>query len=183
MSRSPQEGEWCIERLTPAHRVESFDSGEDSLNEYLRTRALPDMEIGASATRVLVRVGETVAHGYFTLVNCQIVRNEMAGRDRSHLLRRLVPATLLAQMAISSELRGGQGVGEVLLMQAFHAAVEGAAISGSYALVLDAVNDKLLNWYQGFGLRPLKDEGHPRRLYITMRELRRLDIAALERAR
>jgi hypothetical protein len=181
VSPSPSEEEWRIEPLTPAHEVDRFDSGEESLDGYLRTRALPDMEIGASASRVLVRAGEFVVRGYFTLLNCQIVRAEMERRDRSYGLRRVVPATLLAQIAISSELRGGQGVGELLLMQAFHTAVEAAAISGSYALVLDALNDKLLVWYQGFGLRRLKDEGNPHRLYITMRELRSLDIATPER--
>jgi ribosomal protein S18 acetylase RimI-like enzyme len=171
-----REGSWLLEPLSPDHEIEDFTCGEREVDDYLHQQALSDMKIAAAATRVLVEAGSNAVRGYFTLVNCQVVRNELPGRDRrGRRFRRHVPATLLAQLAISSDLQGS-GAGTHLLMQAMNIAAMAAELSGSFVLVLDAATERAAAWYQRFGFRRLNDDENPTRLFITIPEIRDLGI-------
>jgi hypothetical protein len=58
---------WRIEPLSHAHDRESFDCGEQELNEFLRKYALQNQEKGIARTFVAVKPNRKRVDGYYTL--------------------------------------------------------------------------------------------------------------------
>ena len=65
------------EKLKPDHHVSSFESGVPVLDDWLRRRALPNQESGASRTYV-VCVGKRVV-GYYALAAGAVAQAEATG--------------------------------------------------------------------------------------------------------
>ena len=136
-----------IEPLTREHNRKIFNCNEESVNEFLREKALQDQERDLSRTMVLVDVKSDVKRilGYHTLVMSQ-VRQEEIPNDRPKITRG-IPVILLGQIGIDAAFQG-QGFGDLLLMDVQARVVEMSQKIGIRALMLDARNEKLAEWYQ-----------------------------------
>ena len=82
MSRSEQPLS-APEKLRADHDLSQFDSGEPSLDDWLRRRALPNEESGASRTYV-VCAGQHVV-GYYALAVGAVTHAEAPGRVRRNM--------------------------------------------------------------------------------------------------
>jgi GNAT superfamily N-acetyltransferase len=159
---------FIIEPLDPArHQRAEFDCGVEALNDFLRTRARREMDMGTCACFVLVpeTAPEQIA-GYYTLSAAIIRRVELP----EVLLKKLprypeIPATLLGRLARSLAFNGA-GIGDRLIISALWRAAEGARQVASWAVVTDPKDEKARCFYENFGFRPLT----ARRLFIPMKD-------------
>ena len=85
------------EKLRPDHDLSSFDSGTPVLDDWLRRRALPNQESGASRTYV-VCAGRRVV-GYYALAAGAVAQSEATGRTRRNMPDP-VPVMVIGRLAI-----------------------------------------------------------------------------------
>lgn len=169
-------------RDAPSFRVEPFDPGRharggfscgvESLDTYLQTQASQDMRRKANAVFVLVPVDtpELIA-GFFTLCAYALDQGEVPEAARKWIPRYpLVSATLLGRLAIAREYQG-QGLGSVLLARALRKAYESADTVGSSMVVVDAIDDGAIRFYEAHGFVRLPDSA---RLVLPIRQIARM---------
>lgn len=123
-----------------------FDSGEPSLDDYLRRRALANHVQGASRCFVTCRDARVV--GYYALASASVQHHEVAGKVRRNMPDP-VPVILLTRLAVDREEQGS-GLGKNLLRDAILRAVEASEIIGVRALLVHALNDTARAFYAHF---------------------------------
>ena len=65
-----------------------------------------------------------------------------------------LPATLLGRLARALEFEG-QGIGDLLMVDALTRAYESSSVIGSVAVVVDPKDEKAARFYGAFGFQPL----------------------------
>lgn len=145
-----------------------FDSGDDSLDHYLRTRALANHAEGASRCYVTCRAGRVV--GFYALASASVQRRNVTGAVRRNMPEP-IPAILLSRLAVD---RGeqGKGVGRGLLRDAIIRSVRAADLIGVRALLVHAINDEARKFYSDFGFTPSPTD--PMHLLLLIRDARKV---------
>ena len=143
-----------VERISAAHRLESFESGVADLDRWLRNSALVAAAAGTAATYVLCR-GDRVI-GYYALAMSAVVHAGAPTRLRRGMPDP-VPAVLLARLAVDRHEQGRR-LGGQLLVDALGRCVRGGRELGARAVVIDAIDERAAEFYRHFGFRDL-DEG------------------------
>lgn len=140
-------------RPRPIHEDDDssqFDSGEPSLDEYLRRRALPNHGEGASRCFVTCRQGRIV--GYYALAAASIQHRDLSGRYRRNMPDP-VPVILLSRLAVDRKEQGS-GLGTSLLRDAVARSVAAAEIVGVRALLVHALHEQARSFYLKFDFEP-----------------------------
>ena len=145
-----------------------FDCGDDSLDHYLRTRALANHAEGASRCYVTCRAGRVV--GFYALASASVERRNATGAVRRNMPEP-IPAILLSRLAVD---RGeqGKGLGRGLLRDAIIRSVRAADLIGVRALLVDAVDDTARNLYSHLGFTPSPTD--PMHLLLSIKDARRI---------
>ena len=180
---------FTIEPLAPNHDRAAFFCREPTLTDYKTgPKAFRDMANYSAVVHVCVDT-EKVVWGYFTLHNYSILRHDLlsslygpdwenptdrAGKKLLGDLRRAFPypevsVTLLGKLAGHQLLRGS-GFGNALMTQMLEKVWEGAQLTASRALVLDAKNDNLVQLYKDYGFQLLSTQD--RRMFMLMDTIR-----------
>ena len=154
------------------HNRAAFVCGVESLDHYLKAQATQDMRRKANAVFVMVPLdAPRQIAGYFTLCALALDHGEVPEAARKHLPRYpLVSATLIGRLAVAKG-RQRQGLGSLLLARALRKAYENAAVVGSAMVVVDAIDQAALGFYQAHGFTPLPDS---LRLILPLRAVGRL---------
>ena len=152
------------EKLKPDHDFSSFDSGTPVLDDWLRRRALPNQESGASRTYVICAGNRVV--GYYALAAGAVARAEATGRTRRNMPDP-VPVMVMGRLAIDSAYQG-RGLGRALLRDAVLRTAQAAEIAGIRALLVHAISEDAKRFYERCGFRPSPLD--PMTLMITMRD-------------
>jgi len=136
-----------IEPVSRDNNRNAFDCGDEQVNRFLREQALQDHERNLSRTMVLINEGGDSARiiGYHTLVMAHVKQEEIPG-DRPKI-KRGIPVILLGQLGIDKEFQRRR-YGELLLMDAQARVDEVSRRTGVRAMMLDARNDRLAQWYE-----------------------------------
>ena len=154
-----------FELLDAAHNRASFSCGVAVLDHYLQKQAGQDVRRRVAAAFVATPDGKTIA-GYYTLsqhsVDLGVLPEEFAGKLPKYPL---VPATLIGRLAVSASFRG-QGVGELLLMDALHRCLGGSRQVASAAVIVDAKDERVAAFYRKYGFLELPKVA--RRLFLPM---------------
>jgi GNAT superfamily N-acetyltransferase len=125
-----------IEPLSDQHDRESFASGIEPLDRYLRQQAGQDARRRVATCFVLVGDDDRVLLGYYTLAATSIALAELPEALAKRLPRYpVVPATLMGRLAVDARHQG-RGHGEFMLLDAFSRALRNEI--ASYAFVVDA---------------------------------------------
>lgn len=140
--------------LTENHDLTQFDSGEPSLDSWLRNHALTLGRRRLSATHVWADSGSRVL-GYATLAAGSIARQDLT-KAIGHGFPDTIPATLLARLAIHRELQG-QKLGGVLLAEILGIAAESATAVAAAFVVVDALHEKAAEFYVHHGFSRLPE--------------------------
>lgn len=130
--------------------VATFDSGEPSLDNYLRTRALTNHATGASRCFVTCRDGRVV--GFYALASASVERSSVPGRVRRNMPN-LVPVILLSRLAIDAD-EHGRGLGAQLLRDAITRCVGVADVIGVRAILVHALHEQARTFYAHFDFAP-----------------------------
>lgn len=153
--------------LAVGDRLSDFRCGEESLDIWLRGRARRNEKSGASRTMVSVTREGRVA-GYYCLASSAIDRGDgppplAAGMPSS------IPIVLLGRLAVDQEF-AGRGLGFSLLQHATLRALDAAATIGIHALLVHAISDEVVPFYERFGFTPFPDAR--RTLFLLTKDAR-----------
>lgn len=164
-------GRFFIEPLDKnKHNRAAFSSDHEALTTYLRQQATQDIKKHVAAVFVLTPDGKTIA-GYYTLSQYAVAAGDLPDPVIQNLkLPRYpqLPATLIGRLARGLDWKG-QGVGELLLIDALRRALESSQTVASVAVVVDAKDDRAKTFYKKYGFIELPD--HPNRLFLPMKTI------------
>jgi GNAT superfamily N-acetyltransferase len=155
------------ERLDRRHPRRGFRSGEQTVDNWLATKALQHQEKHLSVTKVLLDEAGQIA-GYYTLATGQVDFSYLPAELRRKLPRRTLPVVVLAWLGVS-EGRQRQGLGTLLLAQALRDCWEAGKTFAFVAVVLDCVNDAAKAFYEKWDFQELP--GRPYRLFTSAKRL------------
>jgi GNAT superfamily N-acetyltransferase len=168
--------DWAVEPLSPRHDRGDFDCGRPALSDWLRRHAGQFERRDLARVFVATREGSSRVLGYFTLSNYQVAFDELPPGDFGKYPRMPLPAVLIGKLAADVSARG-QGLGRLLLMGAFRRIQDIADRTGACAVIVEAIDDEARDFYLHHDFSTL--QGDPRRLFMTVRKIRKLGLPAM----
>ena len=164
-------GNFKIEPLDEHHDRAAFSCGKDPLDQYLRNQAGQAAGKNLAAVFILTPDGEKIA-GYYTLSSYVVKLDEIPEEIAKKLTRmQEIPATLLGRLARSIEFRG-QGIGEILLVDALKRALQNSAHVASWAVIVDAKDEQAAGFYKHCGFVPFPSKTN--RLFLPMSSVHKM---------
>lgn len=158
------------EPLGDDHQINTFDSGEPVLDDWLRRRARANQTSGASRTYVVCE-GTRVA-AYYALASGAIAQAGTPGRFRRNMPDP-IPVVVLARLAVDKNYQG-RGLGRALFRDAAQRVANAADTIGIRGIVVHAISEEARKFYIALGFDSCPAEAMT--LVVTLRDLR----AALE---
>lgn len=150
--------------LLAAQSRKDFDCGNDSLNAYLRRQAGQDQRKRFTLCYLLMETDTDKVAGYFAMSAGGIPATDLPEATSKRLPRYpSIPVVRIGRLAISTEYQG-QGVGGTLLFDAIRRA--STSEFGVYAIVVDAIDDAAVSFYQHHGFICFGDD--PRSLFLPV---------------
>lgn len=132
------------------------------LDDWLRRHART--ATGQGTRTYILLDGARAVVGYFALAPHYLACDEAPpGLVRG--APRLIPAILLAKLALDTSVQG-QRLGADLLVRALSTIVDAAQLAGGRVVVVDAADDDARSFYQHHNFLPLP--GHDRRLVMKL---------------
>ena len=154
------------EPLADDHHIDSFDSGEPVLDEWIKRRARGNQATGASRTYVVCEVKRVVA--YYALASGAIAQASVPGRFRRNMPDP-IPVVVLARLAVDRNLQG-QGLGRALFRDAAQRVAQAADTIGIRGIVVHAISEEARKFYIALGFDPCPDEAMT--LVVALRDIR-----------
>jgi GNAT superfamily N-acetyltransferase len=152
--------------LAERHEMDQFDSGEASLDEWLKKRARANQASGAS--RVFVTCDGNRVAGYYSLSSSSIMPALVPGRFRRNMPDP-IPVVLLGRLAVDKAWQK-QGLGRGLFRDAALRVSQAAEAIGVRGIVVHAISEDARKFYLGLGLTPCVDQ--PMTLVVTLQDIR-----------
>jgi GNAT superfamily N-acetyltransferase len=154
--------------LCAHHRLEGFDCGKASLNDWLVRHALQAHGSGSAKTFV-VRDGERLA-GYYSLTVGQIDTQDAPERFRKGMASYPLPIVILARLAVDRQAQG-RGIGIGMLKDAIRRTLLIAEHAGVRAMLTHPIDEEAARFYGRFGFEasPLREQ----QLVLLLKDARR----------
>jgi len=158
-----------IELLSKEHNRQDFDCGKELLNNYLKQQASQDVNRKLAVCFVLCVKDSSEIMGYYTLSNNSIPLSSFPEDIRKKFPKsyKAIPTTLLGRLAIALKFQG-QGVGSALLIDALKKSYLASRELGSFAVVVDPIDDSAIEFYAKYDFIKLPDSG---KMFLTMKTL------------
>lgn len=150
------------EPLDPTrHQLDSLDSGEPAVDDWLREHAAGAEARRVARTFVWCRADEVVVVGYYSLAGHRLARGDLPkgiGRGSPAEVPAVpeVPAVLLVRLAIDASLQG-QCLGGALLADALMRVVAATELVAGRFVVVDALHEDAATFYEHHGFRRIAD--------------------------
>ncbi len=163
--------EFQVQPLGPHHDRSGFSCGVEPLDNYLKRQARQDVRKRVAAVFVLIPDSSIIA-GFYTLSQYSIDLGRIP-QDIARTLPKypIVPATLIGRLAVNAVFRG-QGLGELLLMDALHRSLTLSQHVASAAVIVDAKDDPAMRFYRKYGFLELPNAKG--RLFLPMATIEQL---------
>ncbi|MCK0506603.1 GNAT family N-acetyltransferase [Aromatoleum anaerobium] len=149
--------------LAADHLLEGFASGEASLDEWLKRRALSNQLSGASRTFV-VTDQEARVFGYYAMAVGAVSHRMATGGVRRNMPDP-IPVMVLARLAIDHRAQGIK-LGAALLQDAVNRAVAVSQNAGVRALLVHALHERAKQFYEHYGFQ--ESPQHPMTLMLRL---------------
>jgi GNAT superfamily N-acetyltransferase len=142
------------ERITAEHNIAAFKSGEETLDEWLRKRALKNSSSGGSRCFVICEANTVI--GYYSL-SSGAVAHDTAPKAMRRNMPDPLPAMLLGRLAIDRRYHN-QGLGSALLRDAMLRTLGISQETGVALMFVHALHDQAKQFYlsRGFVQSPLQ---------------------------
>jgi GNAT superfamily N-acetyltransferase len=148
-----------------SHDPSDFNSGSETLDDWLRRRALKNEGAGASRTYVICAGGKV--RGYYCVAAGSVELIRAPGRVRRNMPDPL-PVMVIGRLAVQSELQR-RGLGLDLLRDAVQRTRQAARIVGIRAILVHALSEDAARFYRNAGFKPsLLD---PMTLMVTLADV------------
>jgi GNAT superfamily N-acetyltransferase len=157
-----------VEKLAAHHQVRAFKCGKSSLDLFIRKWALVNQRADSSQTYVVHQ--NDVVMGYYSLAFSSVKQEDAPASIQAEMPANYpVPVMLFARFAVDRELQG-KGLGTSLLKDAFLRTAEASEIGGLAAILVDAIDDKMVTFYKKYGFSdcPVAE----RKLMISIKDVR-----------
>ena len=150
------------EPLTASHDTSLFDCGKAPLNQFLQRYALVNQANGSARTFVSLSGGQI--SGYFGLAAVSAEQAAASSRVSKGLARHPIPMLLLSRLAVDLKAQGnglglGLGLGRSLLQSALGKYLQACEVIGARALMVHAIDEAAIGFYQSFGFEPSPVDG------------------------
>ena len=154
------------EPLTGNHDLTEFQSGEISLDDWLRRRAPANQVSGASRTYVVCDGNQVI--GFYALASGVVAVRDAPGRFRRNMPDP-IPIVLLGRLAVDRNWQG-RGIGRALFRDAARRVVNAADAIGIRGIVVHAISEEAKSFHLalGFEASPLE----PMTLMVTLADVR-----------
>ncbi|MGP1387362.1 MAG: GNAT family N-acetyltransferase [Thainema sp.] len=153
------------QKLENQHNTEAFNSGVESLDRWLKERALANENKYNSRTYV-VCVDNTVI-GYYALAAGSIQR-ALLPKQQQRNSPDPIPVMVLGRLAVDKDW-SGKGIGRGMVRNAILKTFEASRIAGIRALLVHAISEDLVDFYTQFGFVP--SPLAPLTLMLTMSDI------------
>lgn len=154
------------EPLASHHDVRPFTSGVESLDHWLKHRALKNQATGASRTFVLCE-GPSV-RAYYELASSAVVVDAAPGRFRRNMPDP-IPVVVLGRLAVDQSVQG-RGVGRALVRDAGLRVIQAADTIGIRGMIVHALSAEAKSFYERIGFEPSPID--PMMLMVTLADLK-----------
>lgn len=166
------DNKWLITSLSQLHERESFSSGNDQLDSFLKTLAMQYQKKDFGRTFVLIEARSKIIKAYYTMSSGSVDLSVLPETVRKRLPRHPVPVVHIGRLAVCQSVQG-HGIGETMLMDALARSLKLAdAELGIFAVEVVAIDEKAVSFYERYGFKPLLDDRH--HLYLPLKVLRKL---------
>lgn len=141
------------EKLNSLHRIDSFDSGNSQLDDWLKQRARKNELEGASRTYVLC--ADELVIAYYCLANGAVAQTAAIGRVRRNMPDP-IPVMVIGRLAVDCRWQG-KGIGRALLRDAILRTLQASEIAGIRAILVNAISEDAKQFYEkcGFTASPI----------------------------
>jgi hypothetical protein len=160
--------------LSHDHRIltSGFNCGKFLLDTYIKTQASQDVKRKLSACFVSIDHVSGLIQGYYTLSNNSIPLGLIPESHRRKLPHSYnsIPSTLLGRLAIDIRFKG-LGIGKMLLIDALSRSYEISKSVGSFAVVVDPLDDEAGRFYAKYGFILLPDS---QKMFLPMKTVGKL---------
>ncbi|NNU33690.1 GNAT family N-acetyltransferase [Mucilaginibacter sp. S1162] len=162
--------ELTLEILDKTHIRSDFDCGHPSLDNYIKVQASQDVKRNISVCYILSDNPEKVVAGYYTLSSHSIPLEDLPEDLAKKLPKSYkdVPAALLGRLAVSTPYKGN-GLGELLLLDALNRCADLADSIGTLAVIVDPIDEKAVSFYKAYGFINLPDS---ERMFIPIKTVK-----------
>lgn len=140
--------------LRDDHELQAFDCGRESLNDWLKRRALQGGRRGNAKTYVVCREGEVVA--YYCLAAGAIARQSAPGRLKRNAPDP-VPVIVLGRLAVSLDHQGRR-LGAGMMRDAVLRVWQAGEIIGIRAVIVNALDDGAARFYLKYGFKAFPED-------------------------
>lgn len=158
--------------LNSKHKKAEFTCGVGMLDDYLHKQANQDVKRKLSACFVLLDEHNDLIKGYYTLSNSSITQDFIPTKYQKKLPKSYgsIPTTLLGRLAIDSRYIG-EGLGKLMLIDALERCYRISKSIGSFAVIVDPIDENAENFYAKYGFIKLPDS---RKMFLPMQTIRTL---------
>jgi len=156
--------------LNNSHNKEKFNCGKSLLDSYLHKQAKQDVKRRLSACFILPDGNDV--KGYYTLSTASVERKLLP----EEIIKKLppsyndLPTILLGRLAVSKDYQG-QGLGEMILLDALKRSYLTSKEVGSMAVVVDPLDDEAVKFYAKYDFILLPDSG---KMFLPMETIAQL---------
>ncbi len=148
---------WHEEPIARHHDRAAFDCGDEALNGFLRRHARQSHERGGAKTFLAIDDGDDkTILGFYSLNPASVAYERTPDLVKRGLARHEIPVFRLARLAVAQSVQG-YGLGGQLLLAAGRRCLFVATQAGGVALLIDAKNEQVAQWYASYGAVPLLD--------------------------
>lgn len=159
------------EPLRGKHSTEGFECGEPALDAWIDKHARQAEASGSARVFVTTDGGEKVA-GFYALSAASVSPRDATERlMKGQPKRQSVPVILVGRLAVDLGHQGRQ-VGRSLLQDALLRCATAAESIGARAVVVHAISDDAVRFYERFGFEASPTDPH--HLILLMKDLRKL---------
>lgn len=165
----------CV--LTREHDRTQFDSGEKSLDHWLKRNATQNQKKGMCKVYVTTENTSNKVVGYYALAPSSVDHKDAPDSLKKGVARHPIPTVLLARLAVDKNYQG-TGTGEALLKDALLRMVSAAQEIGGRAILVHALNDNAVSFYKRYGFVNFEGDEEQNTMYILIDDA----VASLEEA-
>jgi len=154
------------EPLASHHDLEPFASGVESLDQWLKRRALKNEATGASRTFVASVEHRVLA--YYALASSAVTVDAAPGRFRRNMPDP-IPVVVPGRLAVDQAWHG-KGIGRALARDACLRVVQAADMIGIRGILVHALSEEARAFYERIGFEPSRLD--PMTLMVTLADLK-----------
>jgi predicted N-acetyltransferase YhbS len=154
------------EPINEQHNIHEFNSGEESLDIWLKTKAIKNQKANASRTYVACDNEHVIA--YYVLASSSVDGGAATGRFRRNMPNP-VPVVVLGRLAIDLGYQN-KGLGRALVRDASLRVIQAAETIGIRGLLVQAISSKAKDFYTKLGFEPSLID--PMTLMVTLDDLK-----------